>query len=245
VAAILLGRRIFAQHALPQILLVGALAAAGSALIQLKGWPYHLLPALGLGCMAGGAACTIIWRNGQWSPRATAALLVLFIAGWSKPAAALLDGSAFGAPHVDELTEVLREEAGPGGSIYGFMTSGRGFAASLLASEVDWAAPVGGPYLLPAAVRPDGPPHLRAELQKAADRQLALILDSLERRKPGLIVFDNKRWKLGFGAYPFDYVDYLQRYPGYRALLANYEEREPIGEVRLFVRKAAEPKLEQ
>lgn len=235
VGLVLLGRPAFAERILPQFLLLGALAAAGAAFYQLKGWPYHLLPAVGLGCMAGAAACFAAYERRRWSPRTTAALIVLAIAAWAKPAVNLRDASAPQANQVERMTAMFREEAGANGLVYAFATSGRSFTPAMVAAGVNWAAPVGGPYLLPAAVRAEGRPEGKA-LQKVADRQLALILHSLERREPAVIAFDNKEWKLGYGGRRFSYVDYLQRYPGYRRLLSRYTERAPVGDFRIFVR---------
>ena len=238
-AIMLAGGGLSTHRGLFQFLLAGALAAGAVAFYQLKGWPYHLLPPLGLGCMAAFACCCAPFDEKRRSPRTAAAVALLLIVVFTKPAEAFVYASGPGAKRVEELTTLLRREVAPNDTVYAFATSGRDLTPALLASGARWAAPVGGPYLLPAAVRADGPRDRQAMVQQIADRQLALIFEWLERGEPALIFFDDKKKKLGFGNHPFDYVDYLQRYPRFRAIMERYAEREPVAGFRVFVRKAS------
>lgn len=215
---------------------VGALVAA---LVQRKGWDYHLLPALGFLLVAAAVRVLSPGTEYRLRPAAFAACAVLLIALASAPLALLRDRfSETGTEAtVRALAALFSDHAGPRGTVYGFITSPRDVHPAVVLAGSRWASAPGSLYLLPAAVRDNGDPRLKQRREAAAARQEKRVLSDLIAAPPAVIVVDAAPHKLAFGNYPFDYVDHFLQKPGFAALWRNYREASPIGRFRVFIRR--------
>lgn len=216
------------------IFFVGALAAAAIALIQFKGWPYHLLPGTALAAIG----CAALARSGRRAlPVAAAALLLVLFGAFAGSFGYARSIAAAEPPVSARLAERFRREAGPGGTVFAFIPSPRDVHPAIVASGVRWPSPYCCLYLLPAWVRADEAPERAPAARAAALRQLDIVLTRLEARPPALIAVADGAFKLGFGGRRFDYLDFLSRYPRFRRLMGLYAEQERIGDYRIFVRR--------
>lgn len=219
-------------------LLISATAALAAALLQMKGWPYHLYPAIALLSLAALSMAAPSAGGRMVLPRAVLAAVAL---GATFPAAVREAASV--TRHdarptvVSELASTFQRYAGPNGSVFAFITSPRNIHPAVLKADVRWASTACCLHLLPAAVRA---PEDAAGVA-AAERQLARILDDLRRERPAVIAVDTARYKLGFAGEQFDYLAFLNARPEFARLLSEYSERERIGSYRILVRSELLP----
>ncbi|HVP83373.1 MAG TPA: hypothetical protein VMS78_01510 [Rhizomicrobium sp.] len=216
---------------LAEALGVSAIAGAVSAVLQMKGFSYHLVPGIGLAWVACLAEAAGLLRTRKAISVAILSLLVAWAANVSFRE--LRDGTI---SRVEALASVFRTYAGPGGTVYAFVTSPRDIHPAIVASNTKWASVACCLYHLPAAVRADERPRGdRARILSVADSQTNRALEDLFRARPAVIVIDANAAKLGIDR-PFAYLPYLSRFPGFAAFWRNYEEGKTVGGFRTFVR---------
>jgi hypothetical protein len=219
---------------------VAGLTCLAVALVQMKPWPYHFLPAV-LYCDLFAAALLLLGtaRAGANNMR-LGAIAVLVAMSLSNSAAFLIrnfqDNST--ANRVAKLADVFRENAGPNRAVAGFITSPRDVLPAAIAAGVTWVKPLCCTILVPAAVRADEAPAAeRAKIKAAALAQVEGMLSAIRDRQPGVIVIDAGDHKLAFGDRKFDYVPWLEARTNFAAILRQYREISPIGPFQVFVRK--------
>ncbi len=214
--------------------------AALGALIQRKGWPYHLLPMTIFLSFGACLACMTPGRAAAGRLVRALALALALTGYWPSSLIALRtaasdDGTA---ASVAGLADAFRYYAGPGGTVFGLVTSPRDVHPAVLAAGVHWAAPFCCVYLLPGLIRADeAPPAERAAVVAAGRAQLKAAFDVVRDATPSVIVIDEAAYKLGFAGRPFDYRAWLSRDPAWAAALGGYRNAGLVGHFRLLVRK--------
>lgn len=218
--------------ALAQIFAIGALGAGVGCILQMKGFSYHLVPGAALAVLACAADCIAS------GPSRRAFRIALLFAVVTVTTATFIRQMGEGtAARVDALSTVFQKYAGPGGTVYAFVTSPRDVHPAIVASNTKWASRACCLYHLPAAVRVDERPQAeRARILSVAASQTNQAIGDLVRKRPAVIVIDANGWKLGIDR-PFDYLAYLSRFPRFVALWRSYAELESVGGFRIFVRK--------
>lgn len=225
---------------LAMALLAAAAGAAAAAALQMKGWSYQLLPAVGLSALACAAA--VRGARPALGPGVKAAAILCILAGTFYPAwqhaDSLVRGSNGTVRRVERLAAALRANAGPEGSVFAFVTSPRDAHPAVLLAGVRWAGSACCVHHLPAAARAgERSEEERPEIRLAARRQLEEILTRLESERPAVLLIDDGPNKLGFRHISFDYRAFLGRDPRFERLFGGYEEGEPVERFRLFVRR--------
>jgi hypothetical protein len=241
VGVALLGKR-FSGHELPLpglYALFAALLAAIAAIVQQKGWSYHIMPAIGFGLIAGGIGLAGLAKSaGGLARPATIAAIALMALALVRPVQGQLRDlvSPVGNHAVTaELTDRLRD-AGPVAGAYAFITSPRNVHPAVLSAGANWATPACCVYLLPAHIR-DGDVSDHLARRAVAMRQVSGVIETLARKQPAIILVDDREHKLGFGGMAFSYLEWLDGKPGFADLWAHYREDARAGHFRVFVRK--------
>ncbi|HEY1708895.1 MAG TPA: hypothetical protein VGG10_11575 [Rhizomicrobium sp.] len=216
------------------VMFVGACGALVGAVLQMKGFTYHLLPAASLFALA------CFWENGETSTGKLARLAAIgLVTIAALPAFQQLRDAVSSkgtAARVAALSDAFVRYAGRGGTVYAFVTSPRDIHPAILASGTRWASDACCLYHLPAAIRADERPvSERARIQAVAARQVDHVLGDLARDHPAVIVVDAWPAQLGFGGRDFDYLRYLSQDPRFARLWRGYSERQAIGGYRVFV----------
>jgi hypothetical protein len=229
------------------------LAAAASALVQGKGWPYHLLPLWQGGALLAtlaGVALSGLWRiapAAEAAPRGAAARLV---------AAALFTCVVVGSAIADP----------PWRDRLGYPDSFAGRLETLLARDaygarVLWLTDATYPkyptvlygharpasrfmelWLIDGLYQPaDGAqsrPHMRAPAQMSDDerRLFESVGGALERTHPALVLIASAAAELGLPPGQFDYLAYFLRHPSFAREWRHYREVAEIDGTRVFRR---------
>lgn len=221
-------------------LIVAACGAGLAAMLQGKGWAYHWVPGIGFGVIG----CAALYFSPDRAARrrgvdACAALLLLFATFGAAAGDLRRDLGADGPrERTRELAIALVREGGRGASVYAFATSPRDVHPAVLATGAQWIDPACCLQWIAAAVRSDEMAAAATPRTKAiADRKLAVLLRRLERRRPALILIDNRPAKLAFERTKFDYLPFLLADARFRRLWAGYEERPGAAGYRIFARK--------
>lgn len=218
--------------ALAQALFVAGAMSLTSAALQMKGWNYHLVPIKLLFGFGACVACT--------GPARTAAAGLIRGLALGFVLLAALPGREPGRPAetAARLADALRRDAGPGGTVFGFIATPRIVHPAVLAAGVRWAAPYCCAYQLPGLVRAAELPPGRRDAARAAGRaetesMLTIVVD----QKPAVLVVDQATVKAGFAGRPFDYLAWLRRDPRWVAALAAYRDGGHVAQFRLLVRR--------
>jgi hypothetical protein len=222
-----------------QALLVAGTMAALGALIQMKGWRYHLLPTMLFLSFGACLACITPVRTAAGRLMRVLALALALIGCWPSSSIALRAPASDGgtAATVAGLTDAFRHHAKPGGTVFGLVTSPRDVHPAVLAAGVRWAAPFCCMYLMPGLIRADeAPPAKRAAAEAAGRAQLDVALGIVRDKAPSVIAVDEAAVKLGFGDRRFDYLRWLDGDPRWAAELSRYRDAGTVGHFRLLVR---------
>lgn len=223
---------------LPKAFLLTAAATSLSALLQLKGWSYHLLPV----AVAGATCCgAVLAAGGSWerSHRIVplSAVFLTILLPLQRDIVQVRGGQT--SSRVQRLAAAFEDYAAPAGSVYAFITSPRDIHPAVLKADVRWASASCCLSFLPALVRLQPGDQSAAAIREAAGRQLTGIAAELRADMPSIIAIDDSRRKLGFGDRDFSYLPWLAQDRRFRDLLQDYSERERIENFRIFVRKGA------
>jgi uncharacterized membrane protein len=224
---------------LAQAFAVAGVAFLIAALVQMKPWPYHFLPAV----IFFDLAAAVLLVSGHPRPGTStiriAAFFVLIAVGFS-PSAAEVAGSfdrSGTKMRVEQLTDLFRSHPGPNGTMAGFLTSPRDVYPAVIAAGMKWAVPFCCDYLIAASVRADEAPAAKRRAIKAAGLdQAKRVIAAMRAKEPGVMVIDAGNSKLGFADRKFDYVQWLTARTDFADILRHYREISPIGPFRIFVR---------
>lgn len=220
------------------LLVAGTMSLIG-AVIQMKGWRYHLLPVMIFLSFGACVACLAPARRGTGRVKRALALAATLVAAFPGPVSSLWAPSSDDptAVSVAQLADAFRRNAGPDGRVFGLITSPRDVHPAVLAAGVHWAAPFCCVYELPGLIRADeASPEDRPAIEAAVQAELQASLRILQTRKPSVIVVDDGVAKLGFAGRPFDYLTWLSRDAGWATEFRNYHDGGLIGRFRLLVR---------
>jgi hypothetical protein len=234
-------------------LLVGAIGFWLAAGLQQKGWPYHYLPAQGIGLLAIGALLVETPATGM---RLAAriyrgvGLAVLAMALLTPAVHAVLQAARLEPPDrggLDRNLELLLpmvRAAGEVGPVFVFSTNiGSSFP---LVSEAGarWAfrhpslLMLGAAYSRATRRRRDGAAEAAGE-RTAAERRLAgeLAADLQDHRPAAILVVRPDVGNPGWGgAKRFDYLGYFQAEPQFTRILADYKDAGVFGDYSLLLR---------
>jgi hypothetical protein len=69
-----------------------------------------------------------------------------------------------------------------------------------------------------------------------------MVVEDLERRPPSIVFAEGSGARLGMNGRQFDDIAFYLADPRFRRIWANYEEYPPLGRLRVFVLRSADPK---
>ncbi len=227
----------------------------GIYVIGATSYRYHLLPAMAFYVMAiattaVASARTVAARAGQTN-RLALALRTLVIAICALPAVVLAAGT-YGSHMADrDNARAGWESPLTGPLVDPVRNAAAGQPIFVLSSSVNPAFPLVNltgttwPYrynclwLLPTYYRDDQNFAVAAyrspAAQSAGERAFFdEIIADLRKTPPAVLIVDRSRYKQGFGAREFDFVDYYSQSPEFAALFGEYEPMARIGPYDLY-----------
>jgi hypothetical protein len=219
---------------------LGSLAAAVASAVQGKNYDYHYVPAQVLSWSALGFAAVGRLRARATSPRARARL------GTSLLAAALAMALVWSGANVRVMQDktqhdnrlraasVLRHLAG-GGPVLVFTSSVfpifpiLSFTGLRSTSPYSMMWPIAGNYALATRSAASEFPYRPLAKRSAIERAfIDRIVEGMRETPPTLLLFDDARYKQGFGELAFDFERYFRADPRFVELMRGYERRDPL-----------------
>jgi len=221
------------------------LGGVASALVQGKGWPYHVLPfQQGATLVLTLAAAAALGRIGARTPAprtrlAAAGLFGLAVALFTAAHPPWRDRLDYEGSFAGRL-EALVERDAPGQGVlwltdaiypkYPVLLYGRARPASRFMEL--WL--IDGLYRAEAGRRPSmRPPALMSDDER---RLFDMVGTSLERDRPALVLVASAAAELGVAADQFDYLAYFLRHPSFAREWRHYREVAVIDGTRVFRR---------
>jgi hypothetical protein len=229
----------------------GVLVASGAgsllqAVIQSKGWNYHLYPAIVAAGLLALVCAVALWTrrpDGRPFPR-------LFTAGL--PAALVVASLAAGGLGWRRLESMHRparrlepvlQECGPGGLVAFLSTDVDPTFPLMTYSHLRWRSRFAAVWPLPAVVKAARAPEIYGattpELQATERFTVETVVADLERAPPDLLVVDRRRNKQAMEGIAFDFVDYFSREERFRRLFAGYRLARDLGSHTVYVRTSS------
>lgn len=224
-----------------QALIVAGLAALAAAVLQKNAWIYHFLPAVIF--LTLGAVASITANMSARTPLLRTGLVALLAVALFIPAitalAAVRDQTT--PKHVAGLAAIFRKHAGPGRTVFGFITSPRDVLPAVLAADMRWAAPACCLFAIPAALRAgERPANDRAAIHAAARAQALRVVNALEARRPGVLVVDDAAGQIGFGGKPVNYLSWFEAHTEIAPIMRHYRDGGRVGPFHIYIRNAQE-----
>lgn len=190
-----------------------AIGAFAGYVMQAKGWPYQLLPATVIACLAAVA----MLAEAIAEERLTQAIRLLSLAAGGGalmlPLLALAAGGTYRNPFTPRLLPAVEKYA-DGGTIYAFTSYVSVGFPLVNEAHVRWASRFPAQWLLPGALR-----HLAHAQSLDPDREARLrlieryateaVIEDLERAPPDLVIVDKSRGY--YGDLQFDPLAYFGR----------------------------------
>lgn len=84
-------------------------------------------------------------------------------------------------------------------------------------------------------------PELRERVLVAADYQRQMVVDDFTLRPPSVVFAEGNGPRLGLNGRQFDDIAFYLADPRFRRIWANYQEYPPLGPLRVFVLRSADP----
>lgn len=229
------------RSGLPPLATVFGLAAIGfyaTYLGQMKGNPYHLVPATTYALLA--LACYVERPMGERLRVLVATgLLLMFVTGTFNAGAWVAENRRGSYPVATFLETFQGEVAkdGRGGFLVVTMHPYPAFPTALTVDSPWVSNNLSYYWFLPAIakVRAGDRPDMRAGVERAEPRFRGMMQADIARR-PSVVFVDALDWRPGIGALNFDVLAYLNEDPRYAAEMALYREAKPVGPFRRFVR---------
>jgi hypothetical protein len=81
----------------------------------------------------------------------------------------------------------------------------------------------------------------RQRVIEAADYQRRMVIEDFERRPPTIVFAERQQARLGMNGRQFDDIAFYLADPRFRRIWQDYEEYPPMGPLRVFVRRGADP----
>lgn len=203
-----------------QSFLVAAAGAALAYFIQSKGWAYQMYPVIAF----ASVAAALQDAPGK-SLISAAGMAIVLLSGSQNAYLQIVDADGTRV-RVAALSADFHHH-----SVFAFITSPRDIHPAIVESGATWRAPACCLYLLPAAVEGRSDAAVVAGKRQAQEQVSRLI-----RNAPDVVVVDDNRFKLGFGARAFDYLAYFQSDPKFAHFWRRYHEVSRIENFRVFRR---------
>ncbi|MDX2102720.1 MAG: hypothetical protein SF002_09280 [Alphaproteobacteria bacterium] len=214
------------------------LGALAGAMLQGKGWDYHLLPAWAALLLALGLALD------QWGGRLALALAGLLFGVTLVLTTPLVAEGRHSHSLERRMTDLLRRDAGPGPVLWLTASIWPHFPA-VLDARVRLSGPYMNLWLVQALYRSvpfeaDGRPRYRSDAEASDDERAVRrhLRTALLRTPPTLILVAPAAEEVGFAGQSFDYLDWLATDPDLAPLLARYRLRETVAGIRVLARAA-------
>ncbi len=98
--------------------------------------------------------------------------------------------------------------------------------------------------LIPAYARLDEvtDPAVRERVVRAGEYQRRMVVEDFERRPPSIVFAERNRARLGMNGRQFDDIAFYLTDPRFQRIWENYNEYPPMGPLRVFVRRADDPR---
>ena len=230
------------------VMLTAATGAAVAAALQMKGWQYHWYPALALSA-AGLAVLFAGPRNPQSGQLIPGVLLGLAIVlSFARPAVLLAADTVIrgGTPdRVAALAQAIddaRPAAGARPVVFAYITSPRDVMPAVLMANARWASTACCMHFVPAAVRDErgltNPDAATRDIRaRNARDQIAGVVADLKSGSPALIIFDEARYKLGFGELKYSWMAAAAAEPELAGLLQGYRPVGGVGDFAIMQRR--------
>jgi hypothetical protein len=81
----------------------------------------------------------------------------------------------------------------------------------------------------------------RQRVIEAADYQRRMVIEDFKRRPPTIVFAERQQARLGMNGRQFDDIAFYLEDPRFRRIWQEYEEYPPMGPLRVFVRRGADP----
>ncbi|PHK94719.1 hypothetical protein CR162_12415 [Pseudoroseomonas rhizosphaerae] len=232
---------------LPALLLAAAAGGLLAALVQHKGWSYHLVPVW----LWGGWACALLLGRGADAllPAAPARRAAPLLAAGAAFALALLALRGDQSPWIQ-----FRFAAGPPGQLTEWLEREAGDSRVLVLSPdiapaypaINYAGarsilPFMSLWLLQSTYQrcPESGARYRAawEMSRAEFTVFRTVAERLARTPPAAVLVSRYTGMPACGGAPFDFIAYFRRHPLFESAWAQYRNWGEIDGYQLFVRE--------
>lgn len=232
---------------LPALLAAAAAGGLAAALVQHKGWSYHLVP---VWLWGGWAGALLLARGADAAlPPAPARRAAPLLAAGLAFALALFALRGDQSPWIQ-----LRFAAGPPGELTGWLEREAGGARVLVLSPdiapaypaINYAQarsilPFMSLWLLQSTYQrcPEGGARYRAprEMSDAEATVFRTVAERMAQAPPAAVLVSNYTGIPACGGAPFDFIAYFRRHPLFESAWAQYRRRGEIDGHQLFVRE--------
>lgn len=220
-------RRFFAQ------LLCVAASWAALALLQQKGWSYHLLPAVALLSIALGLMAALVWRAGRrW---ATVPILSLMGAMGASGAIFAVDPLSTRQAQLNSpfAQAVIRHAQGRPWVAWSTAVTPAFPLVSMV--EGEWASRMVCQWLIPGVLKLEARPQADED-QVMRLRTLAARMNAedLEKHRPAVVLVQQQGHLFVSG--PFDFLRFFSVDPAFRTAWSNYRRVEVVGGWAVYIR---------
>jgi hypothetical protein len=243
---------------LTRMIVLAAVGAAAGGMLQDKGWPYHLLPALALAFVLAGlavaaaldrltpsAAKTGMHMSPPPAARAVAGVVLLvFIAYTINERRTFYDQYGFSDSPAGQLLKVVKPNAegqhvlilSPGVYPHFPMLN---YANAKLGLRFQTIWPLQGAY---EECEASGPRyHSRDEMPEAERALDRAVIEDFDKYKPPLVIIDKIPGIKYCGGKDFDLLEYFLRQPGFAREMARYDLLTQFDRYIIFKRRADTP----
>lgn len=235
------------------ILASGVVGASISYWIQNKGFAYHAYPIVAMSFILLSYTLVVAVRAAHRQLREVSlslsfvvvfALLYLGLGSLQSPlnqARAWFRAYDRAAGEQGQEYEALINRlralgVGPGTYLYAISTHPKpGFPATSYLGA-NWAGEAATQFVLPAYARRNeiADSDQLKRVTDAAEYQREVVIRSLDRHRPRVVLLDARRRRLGLGFRRFDQVAFYAENDRFRRIWACYVELKPVGPVRIF-----------
>lgn len=238
--------------------LVAAIAGfAISYWVQGKGFPYHAFPLLGAGCLylafavvqgidAVRKSTRIARRELRWMIIAVLLLVALpvlcepFTQAHQWYLSAHRKEGEWGRLREGVIERLHTLGVGPADYLYAISTHPNPGFPTVNYLGARWASREVAQFAVPAYVRRvevlDS--AVLREIDRAMALQVAEVVDALRIHQPAYVMVEARQRRLGLALRKFDDLAYYGRHAEFARLWSCYEEVDPVGQIRLFARRA-------